>query len=209
MVDVFYRKFSASLLFSWHFVSCPLLQSWCFESNSWFTSSRTACVCFCVWTFFSFSLPVNVYTVSFCSIPIQIMYLAFLLVFCFSLRTFCRSILKSLFHPIPAHCFPLSHSLQNGSVYDHDTFKLSTYVTYSCYDGMGWGNRCNTALIRHIYSHHLYLYGINAHCTGTGTDAYTHTHKWHCKNGKFAQKNIIYFYYVFIFVVLYLTGICA
>lgn len=133
----------------------PLLQSWCFESNSWYTSSRSACVCFCVRAFFFFSLPVNVYTVSYFSIPIQIMYLAFLLVFCFSLRTLCRSILKLSFHPIPAHCFPLSHSLQIGSVYDHDTFKLSTYVTYSCYDGMGWDEEID--VIPHSYATYIHI----------------------------------------------------
>lgn len=104
---------------------------------------------------FFLSLPVNVYTVSYFSIPIQIMYLAFLLVFCFSLRTLCRSILKSSFHPIPAHCFPLSHSLQIGSVYDHDTFKLSTYVTYSCYDGMGWDEEID--VIPHSYATYIHI----------------------------------------------------
>lgn len=121
--------------------------------------------------FFS-SLPANVYTVSCFSIPIQIMYLAFLLVFCFSLRTFCRSILKSSLHPIPAHCFPLSTHFKSALYMTMIllNFQLMWHIAAMMgWDGMGWGNRCNTALIRHIYSHRLYLYGINA-------QAHTHTY---------------------------------
>lgn len=62
--------------------------------------------------------------------------------FSFGLLFFIANILSEHFEIVVSpHSSSLFSTLtltsKRLSVYDHDTFKLSTYVTYSCYDGMG------------------------------------------------------------------------